>query len=195
MASFIPDTVTLQEGKSSLLFVLGSRVAGTFTQPLETQGRDLISSVYVKSSDPGMSVKVNYFDTSSGTNQGERYDLSSHNALTDANVGDTDRITVTKIHHKPICEVVVTGAGSIEFGVYVTVREESAIVAEFSEKSPSGFVTEEFDYVALTYVASGNGVGEIETATYKIDGASGTTVATLTIAYDASNRITTVTKT
>lgn len=50
------------------------------------------------------------------------------------------------------------------------------------------------DYVSLTYVASGNGVGEIETVVYKTNGSSGTTVATLTLAYDASNNLSSVTK-
>ena len=44
-----------------------------------------------------------------------------------------------------------------------------------------------YDYIALTYVASGNGVGEVETVTYKTGGASGSTVATLTLSYNASN--------
>lgn len=59
----------------------------------------------------------------------------------------------------------------------------------------AGLVPENFDYIALTYVASGNGAGEIETVTYKTGGSGGTTVATLTLTYDASNNISTVTKT
>lgn len=51
------------------------------------------------------------------------------------------------------------------------------------------------DYIALTYVAAGNGTGEIETVTYKSGGASGTTVATLTLGYDSSNRLNAVTRT
>ncbi len=53
----------------------------------------------------------------------------------------------------------------------------------------------EFDYIALTYVATGNGAGEIETVTYKTGGAGGTTVAILTLVYNASNEISTITKT
>ncbi len=49
------------------------------------------------------------------------------------------------------------------------------------------------DYVALTYIAAGNGAGEIETVTYKYGGASGTTTAVLTLTYDGSNRLSTVT--
>lgn len=52
-------------------------------------------------------------------------------------------------------------------------------------------VTEPYDNIALTYVAAGNGAGEIETVTFK-EGV--TTVAVLTLAYDASNRLLTVTR-
>ena len=58
-----------------------------------------------------------------------------------------------------------------------------------------GFSIHKHDYIELTYVASGNGVGEIETVTYKIGGASGITVGALTLGYDASNRLSTVTRT
>jgi len=58
-----------------------------------------------------------------------------------------------------------------------------------------GFEIPAHDYVACTYVASGNGEGQIETATYKTGGSGGTTVATLTLVYDSSHRISSVTKT
>ena len=51
-----------------------------------------------------------------------------------------------------------------------------------------------YDYIAITYVAAGSGVGKVETVTYKDGGASGTTKATLTLAYNASNKLTTVTR-
>ena len=55
-------------------------------------------------------------------------------------------------------------------------------------------VPKEYDYIALTYVTTGNGIGEIETAVYKTGGSSGTTVATLTLAYDSSNRLSSITR-
>lgn len=58
-----------------------------------------------------------------------------------------------------------------------------------------GLSIPKYDYIALTYVASGNGVGEIETVTYKVGGASGITVGALTLGYGASNRLSTVTRT
>lgn len=58
----------------------------------------------------------------------------------------------------------------------------------------AGLYIPQHDYVSLTYVASGNGVGEIETVTYKSGGASGTTVAVTTLAYNASNELVSITK-
>ena len=58
-----------------------------------------------------------------------------------------------------------------------------------------GFEIPAYNYLALTYVAAGNGVGEVETVTYKTGGSGGTTVATLTLTYNASNEVATVTKT
>lgn len=59
----------------------------------------------------------------------------------------------------------------------------------------AGLVPEVYDYIALTYVAAGNGAGEIETVTYKTGGSGGTTVAVLTLGYDGSDRLASVTKT
>lgn len=58
-----------------------------------------------------------------------------------------------------------------------------------------GLSIPKYDYIALTYVAAGNGTGEIETVTYKSGGASGVTVATLTLGYDSSDRLNAVTRT
>jgi len=58
-----------------------------------------------------------------------------------------------------------------------------------------GFEIGDYNYIALTYVAAGNGAGEIETVTYKEGGAGGTTKAILTLAYDASNNLISVTRT
>ena len=78
-------------------------------------------------------------------------------------------------------------------GDVATEPKQDDIIAEINKIV--GFELTDFDYIALTYVAAGNGAGEIETVTYKSGGSGGTTVATLTLAYDASNRISTITKT
>lgn len=47
-------------------------------------------------------------------------------------------------------------------------------------------VPKEYDAIELTYVAAGNGVGEIETVTYYKDAVF---VAVLSLSYDSSNRL------
>jgi hypothetical protein len=58
----------------------------------------------------------------------------------------------------------------------------------------AGLYIPSHDYVALTYVAQGNGAGEIETITYKEGGVSGATVAVLTLAYDSNSKLSSITK-
>lgn len=55
-------------------------------------------------------------------------------------------------------------------------------------------VPEEYDFILLTYRTSSPGNGEIETVTYKVGGSGGTTVAVLTLTYDVSDRLETVTR-
>ena len=56
-------------------------------------------------------------------------------------------------------------------------------------------VPDSYDYIALTYVAAGNGAGEVETVTYKDGGAGGTTVAVLTLTYNSDDEVATITRT
>jgi hypothetical protein len=65
----------------------------------------------------------------------------------------------------------------------------------FYQQMVAGMVPHIFDYIALTYVASGNGTGEVSTMVFKTGGAAGTTVATLTYAYNSDGEIESVTKT
>ena len=58
-----------------------------------------------------------------------------------------------------------------------------------------GLSIPKYDYIALTYVAAGNGAGEIETVTYKTGGANGIIVGALTLGYDGNTRLTSVTRT
>lgn len=53
------------------------------------------------------------------------------------------------------------------------------------------FAPPEYDEIALTYVTSGNGTGEIETVIYKL---STVTQATLTLSYDANDKLSGVLK-
>lgn len=120
MAS-IPTTVSLDQYQTNTLLELKTRGAGTYATKMSIQGNSILSSIFVKSMAAGASVKVNYYDTTSGTELlGERYDLTGHDLLSGVTSPTTNRVTVTKIHNKPIVEVIVTG-GDVEFGLYVTV--------------------------------------------------------------------------
>ena len=77
--------------------------------------------------------------------------------------------------------------------VYVGGGSDGAILTEL--RKLIGFEIPAYDYIALTYVSSGDGQGEIETVTYKKGGASGTTVAVLTLAYNSDDEIATITRT
>ena len=78
-------------------------------------------------------------------------------------------------------------------GKYITIRvdDDGNALSKLV-----GFEIPSYDYIALTYFGAGDdGEGEIETVVYKTGGAGGTTVATLTLAYNASNEISSITKT
>lgn len=75
------------------------------------------------------------------------------------------------------------------------VSTKEALDVNVAKSVAAGFNIAGYDYIAITYVTVGNGIGEIETVTYKTGGSGGTTVATLTLAYDANDKLSTVTKT
>lgn len=53
-------------------------------------------------------------------------------------------------------------------------------------QSMGSLVPEPYDELVLTYVTAGNGLGEIETVTYKKDGS---TIAVITLGYDGSDKL------
>jgi phenolic acid decarboxylase len=55
----------------------------------------------------------------------------------------------------------------------------------------NGFNLGTYSDIDVTYVTSGNGIGEIETVTYSNNG---TVIATLTLAYNADDKLISVTK-
>ena len=67
----------------------------------------------------------------------------------------------------------------------------AADLAALNARTAGSLVPEEHDYIATTYVGA---TTDINTVTYKTGGAGGTTVAVLTMGYDGSNRLTSVTR-
>ena len=81
--------------------------------------------------------------------------------------------------------------GKSEYDIFNQVLDEAKSALRVAM---IGFDIPAHDYFTLTYVASGNGKGEIETVIYKTGGAGGTTVATLTLAYNSDDEIENITK-
>lgn len=122
----VPTIVNLDQFETRELFTLETRVPGTYLAKMMIRGNSLLSSVFIKAIDPGATLQVNYYDTSTGSDDlFERYDLQCHPLLAGPNVGETSRILVTRIHNKPQTEIIVTG-GNVEFGIYITVVSDFA---------------------------------------------------------------------
>lgn len=94
-------------------------------------------------------------------------------------------------------DVIITELQQIEADVEVgnvSLASIESDISDLNSRIAGNLVPETFDFIAITYVTVGNGIGEIETVTYKTGGAGGTTVAVLTLAYDSSDRLSTVTR-
>lgn len=136
MALNVSTVPQLKEYESSPggLLKLESRPAGTYMRQLQIRGNSFLSSVYVKSLDPGATVKVNYYDFTTDEDL-ERNDLNSHDLVSVIST-ESDKILVTRFHDKPILEVVVSG-GNAEFSVYLTVISDPLV--EISGTIPIDF--------------------------------------------------------
>lgn len=115
MANKVIRLVTFQ---TRLLFDLEDYAPGTYDLDLLIEGNSLLSTLYVKSTSGG-SVKVNYYEETTGELFGERKDLPGH-PIQSVSSNDPSKITVTPFHNKPKVEVIVSG-GNVEFSLYVTV--------------------------------------------------------------------------
>ena len=70
-----------------------------------------------------------------------------------------------------------------------TAANQVLEIAQLSTKLSGSLVPVAYDEIALTYVVSGPGIGQVETATYKN---LGVTVKTLTLTYDVGNNLSSV---
>lgn len=82
---------------------------------------------------------------------------------------------------------IVTNTADTVAGVGTTNTKIQALV----DKTEFALVDEPHDYRSITYVGA---TTKIATVVYKLGGAAGTTVATLTLGYDGSDRLTSVEK-
>lgn len=109
---------TLNEFDSDPILPLISRPPGVYEQPVMIKGNSLLSTVFVESADVGASVKVDWWDATTGKEVGEEYLLGGHDSISTS--GIISRETVTRIHNMPIVRATVSG-GNAKFSVYITV--------------------------------------------------------------------------
>jgi hypothetical protein len=125
MAKDLPSVVSLNEFQSSPYFLLQELGPGTYEQVSEIRGNSILSSIFVESIDAGATLQVNYYDTTTGAAVGERFDIGSHDLVTDGDVGQTIRALFGRIHRRVVAEVIITG-GNIKFSLYATAVTSTA---------------------------------------------------------------------
>ena len=126
----------LQEFDTTALLVLEDRPAGfTETFPMLITGNSLLSSVFVKSVTGSATVDVNYYETTSGLRPDERRDIGDAHPIISVADATPDQRLLTPFHNRVFCEVIVGGAGTIEFGVTVTVVSSFASLLDRALKN------------------------------------------------------------
>jgi hypothetical protein len=122
--------VQFGEFQSITLFEIESKAPNTYRIPLQVKGNSILSSLLVTELDPGASIKVNYFQTTSGNITTERSELTGHTIKTLPD-NEADTIIVARMHSKPVCEVVIEG-GNVKFGLMATMVSAFATDIESS---------------------------------------------------------------
>lgn len=123
--------IQLDAFQSDAWLKLETRGPGVYIQIGEVMAGAMLSSVFVESMDAGASLKVNYFDATTGASVGERFDLKSHDLIT---APGNDRIMVVRHHNRLGCEAIVTG-GNVKFSVYGTALPAADISEAMSVNS------------------------------------------------------------
>jgi len=120
--------------------------------------------------------------------------LNTANGITAANVSLNDienelialNNTAGTLATQATLNALLTAFNAEDFATETTLDAQASDVAKLV-----GFAIGEYDEIDVTYIAAGNGAGEVGTVVYSFAAAP---VATLTLTYDASNRLINVIK-
>lgn len=140
--ALVRDPVIIKNGESARILPLGFYEPGTYTVPIQPNGNSLLSSILVLSVEPGASVRVNYFQTTSADEASERTEIVSHDNISTASP-QARQLLVTRIHSKVFAEVIVTG-GEVQVGILGSVVStfatdlEAALKADAQALAPTG---------------------------------------------------------
>jgi len=100
---------------------LAIRGPGTYNHKMQIEGGGLLSTLFVRSFDVGATVTVNWYESTTGEDQGEATLITSH---TMPPAMAANKITLSSIHNKPYAVVTIAG-GTVDFGLYATVYPAS----------------------------------------------------------------------
>ncbi len=124
--------IILREKESNTLFELRTYTPNTYELLIQPNDNSLLSSLLVLELDPGASVTVNYWQTTSGREGEERTDLVGHETVTTTST-QASQVLVTRIHNKVFAEVIVAG-GNARFGIFGTAVSSFATDLEAALK-------------------------------------------------------------
>lgn len=141
--AILPAPVFLREGQTGSIFPLVIYEPGSYTVLVQPSGNSILSSLLVLGLDPGASVAVHYYQTTSADETEERSDIVSHEPLT-VPAAHAHQILVTRIHSKVYVELVVTG-GRARLGVMGSVVSSFATDLETALKRSGQDVVPETD--------------------------------------------------
>lgn len=98
---------------------------------------------------------------------------------------DTQSTTLSSI------DTSLNNIEAVDFATETSLSAAASDLVDLNARLAGALVPETHDYIDITYVGA---TTDINTVVYKTGGSGGTTVATLTMGYDGSNRLTSVTR-
>ena len=131
-----PTSVKLNEFSTQCAIRPQAYAPGTYRVLTRIIADGMVSSLFVDSIDPGATLEVKYWETTTGHAFGERYDLDAHPTVDDSfSFPYTHKICIPKLHSAVRMEVILTG-GNATFGVLQSANDISVldkILAETGE--------------------------------------------------------------
>lgn len=125
--------VSLNEFHTQCALKAESRGPGTYEVKTSLRSYAMLSTLFVSAVDAGATIKVNYYEQTTGSALGERFDLRGHDLVDDtATFPYSDKICIPKLHSSLIMEVIITG-GNVTFGVLQSSTDASLLDAVLDE--------------------------------------------------------------
>lgn len=117
----ISPPLKLNTFQTSIALPLKSYSAETYVRRLVLSGNSVLSTVYCTQIDVGATLKVQYYESTTGELLGEKRIIGGHSLLDSSNFSNvTPEIkTITPFHREPHVEAIVLN-GSATFSVFLT---------------------------------------------------------------------------